>query len=286
MANKNKTMGVGVGGLVALAVGGSVMLTCCCGNPVLSVLLDARVEVPEVDEPAPTKRTVTDPSVDLEPLRSELDRCVKALEGDDFDGANEAWHAAQEVVLGFTGDLSTERAVLTAMTNEVGLIDCRGGKELAPGKRIDALRCDRELQAIVDALPEVSDDHHLRPHLEATRTRIAAVQAKLAPAAEEQRKEAAEEAALLAKCGPEPVPDGFDASVAAAEAYMRARVTVAPDSINVQCASAVMTPNDCWMLNCRVTGKNAFGVEVVEPHHFYLGAGSGPDSADRVKAMR
>lgn len=84
-------------------------------------------------------------------------------------------------------------------------------------------------------------------------------------------REAAEALALRTICGDSPSVGGWDGEVPGAEAYMR-RTAHDPGSIDVEnCTQPVLTRRNCWVTECIVRGRNAFGARVANTVRFSVG---------------
>lgn len=85
-------------------------------------------------------------------------------------------------------------------------------------------------------------------------------------------REAAEALALRTICGNRPSVGGWDGELLGSESYMR-RTAHDPGSIDVEnCTQPVLTRRNCWVSECTVRGRNAFGAMVANTVRFSVGA--------------
>lgn len=88
--------------------------------------------------------------------------------------------------------------------------------------------------------------------------------------ADPYERELAERAAMKALCGDPPVGcgEGWDGECIGTESAFK-KVAHDPDSVDVEnCSPPVLTEKHCWISECTVRAKNAFGAKVVDTHTF------------------
>ena len=95
----------------------------------------------------------------------------------------------------------------------------------------------------------------------------------VAKRAEKQRVKQEEERLYRVACGDPPEPDGWDGGHYLIESYVE-RSAHDPDSIDVErCSSPALTEKNCWVIQCDVLGKNAFGAQVRNRGTFWVAEG-------------
>jgi tetratricopeptide (TPR) repeat protein len=89
----------------------------------------------------------------------------------------------------------------------------------------------------------------------------------------QKAREEKEQAAALARkivCGDEPAISPWDGMPYAAKDYLKKNLND-PDFDVLECTRPVLTDKHCWLVACRIRGKNAFGAKVVNVMRFGIG---------------
>lgn len=143
--------------------------------------------------------------------------------------------------------------------------------------------CDAQI-ALIDSAIFFHDTWagHLMPDVATLRRRSSefsalrgradrALKAKQAQVARQEAMDAKEQAAtqrLISRCGEAPIVGGFHAELSGAESFVQ-RSAHDPDSIDVSnCTAPELYETACWVSDCDVRGKNAFGATVLTHMRF------------------
>jgi hypothetical protein len=142
--------------------------------------------------------------------------------------------------------------------------------------RQDWITANEELKSVVSTLAAIAMTDDIRAQLpkNVSLQKLAAdaqrLSARAKPHADKALGEIAKHAAYLAVCGRKPVCGGWDGECTGLEAHVR-QTANDPDSIDVErCTDPVLTEARCWMTQCDVRGKNAFGALVLQRQTFMM----------------
>jgi len=126
----------------------------------------------------------------------------------------------------------------------------------------------RDVEAIESSDPSVRSQ--VSEELPALRRSIEASLKKASRYADPYERELAELAALKAVCGDAPVGcgGGWDGECIGTKSAFK-KIAHDPDSVDVEnCSAPVLTKKHCWVSECTVRAKNAFGAKIAKTHTF------------------
>lgn len=217
---------------------------------------------------------------------AEIDRADTALAARDVDAASAVLEALRKELDPYKrldpapeGLSAVDAAVADREHHEAAL------RSLAQGETGVAVKqyvlAEAAYAAGSEALRTTTPQYATRPLIAKLQAELRAGTKRVAkPAEAERRKEAAEQArmekeqreaeALAQLCGDRPMPDAWDAGIAAVESYMKMNAND-PDSIDDENCTVPILTKACWKTVCTVRGKNAFGALIATRQTFFIG---------------
>lgn len=219
--------------------------------------------------------------------RTNLDRARGLLQGGQFDEAHAAAEASKAALAETASlvppvqgvaplvveadSLFQDSANLSAI--QAALHDAQEAKTTRPGSD-DALAWSARLETLAATLRQAPPVAVARFGEDLSREADALDRQRARYRRQVDRAQRAENEriARIAVCGDRPpLIGGFDGELVGSESYV-ARAANDPDSIDVaNCTPPVLTERACWVTDCDVRGRNAFGALVLSRYRFSVG---------------
>lgn len=138
----------------------------------------------------------------------------------------------------------------------------------------DILTYDAQLEADLDALREIAGAprERLAKDIDSAIRAVEKKRASMRRAVKKAEHQRAERLALSMACGDQPpLIGGWDGELLGSESFL-GRTAHDPRSIDVEhCTTPVLSARSCWITECDVRGKNAFGARVYDRMAFSVG---------------